>query len=303
VRAGSGTFRGLQQDGRRSNGLTGGSHGSTACPARTAPTPGVLALARALGAYEECFNFTLIDMTHKKATDQAVFAAAEDLLTQGLEPTLKLLQERTSGSYTTVQNALARWKEACAAEQQQEPAPPEVTAKAGQFARLVWHLAKQQADLSVQEVRRGANLAAQAARDELAHAQEQIRNLEQERSGLFRQQEDARAAVERERSRPHMHFVPVKSAERQGQVALHRLREGYKEKRSACINRIRGLLTEFGLVFPKRPETLRRVLMDVLEDASNELPGLVRLALSEAQLFRSTISDPISQANFFLSCR
>jgi transposase len=79
-----------------------------------------------------------------------------------------------------------------------------------------------------------------------------------------------------------MHLVPVKSAERQGQVALHRLREGYKEERSACINRIRGLLTEFGLVFPTRPESLRRVLIDVLEDASNELPGLVRLALERA---------------------
>jgi transposase len=60
------------------------------------------------------------------------------------------------------------------------------------------------------------------------------------------------------------------------------LREGYKEERSACINRIRGLLTEFGLVFPKRPETLRRVLIDVLEDASNELTGLVRVALQRA---------------------
>lgn len=90
------------------------------------------------------------------------------------------------------------------------------------------------------------------------------------------------AAICEAASRPHMHFVPVKSTERQGQVALHRLREGYKEERSACINRIRGLLTEFGLVFPKRPETLRRVLIDVLEDASNELPGLVRLALERA---------------------
>ena len=34
------------------------------------------------------------------------------------------------------------------------------------------------------------------------------------------------------------------------------------------------MLTESGLVFPRRPETLRRVLMDVLEDASNELSGL-----------------------------
>ncbi|MBA2961804.1 MULTISPECIES: IS110 family transposase [Ramlibacter] len=90
------------------------------------------------------------------------------------------------------------------------------------------------------------------------------------------------AAICEAASRPHMHFVPVKTTERQGQVALHRLREGYKEERSACINRIRGLLTEFGLVFPKRPETLRRVLIEVLEDGSNELPGLVRLALERA---------------------
>ena len=48
------------------------------------------------------------------------------------------------------------------------------------------------------------------------------------------------AAICEAASRPHMHFVPVKSTERQGQVALHRLREGYKEERSACINRIRG---------------------------------------------------------------
>lgn len=37
-----------------------------------------------------------------------------------------------------------------------------------------------------------------------------------------------------------------------------------------------------GLVFPRRPEELRKVILDVLEDASNELPGLVRLALERA---------------------
>jgi transposase len=90
------------------------------------------------------------------------------------------------------------------------------------------------------------------------------------------------AAICEAASRPHMHFVPVKSSEQQGQTALHRLREGYKEERSACINRVRGLLAEFGLVFPRRPEALRKVLADVLEDASNELPGLVRRGLQRA---------------------
>ena len=51
-----------------------------------------------------------------------------------------------------------------------------------------------------------------------------------------------------------------------------------------CINRIRGLLAEFGLVFAQSPEALRAVLADVLEDASNELPGVARLALQRAHL-------------------
>ncbi|WP_243392909.1 hypothetical protein [Kinneretia aquatilis] len=35
-------------------------------------------------------------------------------------------------------------------------------------------------------------------------------------------------------------------------------------------------LAEFGLVFLQSPDALRRVLNDVLEDASNDLPGVMR---------------------------
>lgn len=92
------------------------------------------------------------------------------------------------------------------------------------------------------------------------------------------------AAICEAASRPHMRFVPIKSADQQGQLAVHRLREGYKEERTALINRIRGLLAEFGLVFPQSPEALRAVLADVIEDASNELTGDARLALQRAHL-------------------
>jgi transposase len=81
-----------------------------------------------------------------------------------------------------------------------------------------------------------------------------------------------------------MRFVPVKSAEQQGQLTVHRLREGFKEERTALINRIRGLLAEFGLVFPQSPDALRKVLAEVLEDGANELPGVARLALQRAHL-------------------
>jgi len=91
------------------------------------------------------------------------------------------------------------------------------------------------------------------------------------------------AAICEAASRPQMRFVPPKSREQQGHLCVHRLREGYKSDRTSCINRIRGLLMEFGLVFPKTPEALLRVLSDVLEDASNELTDVARLALQQAQ--------------------
>ena len=92
------------------------------------------------------------------------------------------------------------------------------------------------------------------------------------------------AAVCEAASRPSMRFVPLKTPAQQAMLAIHRLREGYKEERNACINRIRGLLTEFGLVFAQRPEVLRRELSDVLEDATSELPALLRMALRQAHL-------------------
>jgi transposase len=92
------------------------------------------------------------------------------------------------------------------------------------------------------------------------------------------------AAVCEAAARPTMRFVLVKSAQQQAVLSVHRLREGYKEERTACINRIRGLLAEFGVIVAQTPQVLRRQLPEVLEDATNELPALARLALQRAQL-------------------
>lgn len=102
------------------------------------------------------------------------------------------------------------------------------------------------------------------------------------------------AAICEAAGRPHMRFVPIKTAEQQGQLAVHRLREGYKEERTALINRIRGLLAEFGLVFGQGPEALRSVLAEVVEDAGNELPGVARLALQRAHLHWIEIEGQLS---------
>jgi transposase len=90
------------------------------------------------------------------------------------------------------------------------------------------------------------------------------------------------AAVCEAASRPNMNFVPVKTTVQQGLLCVHRLREGLKEERTSYVNRIRGMLTEFGLVVSKSPERLREKLTDMLEDASNDLSGLARLVIEEA---------------------
>ena len=92
------------------------------------------------------------------------------------------------------------------------------------------------------------------------------------------------AAICEAAGRPRMRFVPVKSVEQQSMLCVHKLREGLKEERTACINRIRGLLAEFGLVFAQSPEALRAALPEALEDATNELGALARIALARAVL-------------------
>lgn len=91
------------------------------------------------------------------------------------------------------------------------------------------------------------------------------------------------AAICEAASRPMMRFVAIKTASQQGMLCVHRLREGLKEERTACINRIRGLLAEFGLVFAQSPKVLREHLSAVIEDASNELAGMARLVIERAQ--------------------
>jgi transposase len=90
------------------------------------------------------------------------------------------------------------------------------------------------------------------------------------------------AAICEAASRPSMRFVAIKSCEQQGVMSLHRVREGLKEERTGCINRIRGVLGEFGLVFGKSPKALRAELADVIEDASNELSTMARQVLQRA---------------------
>ncbi len=77
--------------------------------------------------------------------------------------------------------------------------------------------------------------------------------------------------------RPNMRFVPVKTEEQQSRLMVHRARQGYVAARTACINRIRGLLSEFGVVLPLKAEVVRRQAREHLED----LPGYANLVIGD----------------------
>lgn len=81
-------------------------------------------------------------------------------------------------------------------------------------------------------------------------------------------------------SRPHMRFVSVKTVEQQDIQAVHRIRTGLIEQRTAKANQIRGLTSEYGLVAPRELNHLRAALPCWLEDASNGLTERFRRLLS-----------------------
>lgn len=77
-------------------------------------------------------------------------------------------------------------------------------------------------------------------------------------------------------SRPNMRFVPIKNAEQQAVLALHRARQGFVKARTAQANQIRGLLVEYGIIIPQGIANISKQLPEILEDGENGLPGTFR---------------------------
>ena len=63
--------------------------------------------------------------------------------------------------------------------------------------------------------------------------------------------------------------MPVKTVEQQSRLTVHRARQGYVVTRTATIIRIRGLLSELGIVLPLEAQVVRREVGKHLEN----LPG------------------------------
>src|SRR5256886_11660803 len=82
---------------------------------------------------------------------------------------------------------------------------------------------------------------------------------------------DAEAICEAVR-RPTMRFVRIKSAEQQGQLMLHRVRDLLMRQRTQLINALRAHLAEFGVTAAQGREGIKELLAIVAQDESSRLP-------------------------------
>jgi transposase len=71
-----------------------------------------------------------------------------------------------------------------------------------------------------------------------------------------------------------MRFVPIKEVDQQDLQSLHRARERVIKARTALINEIRGLLSEYGIVLPQGVTKFRHMFLTTLEAEQGKLTPL-----------------------------
>jgi len=72
---------------------------------------------------------------------------------------------------------------------------------------------------------------------------------------------------------------------------VHRVRQGFVAQRTATLNRIRGLLSELGIVLPLKAATVRREALRQLED----LPGLANTVIGDLLSEVTRLDERIAQ--------
>lgn len=106
---------------------------------------------------------------------------------------------------------------------------------------------------------------------------------------------DARAVAVAARQ-PKLKPVAPKSVEQQGLQGVDRIRQHWSDHLTATGNLIRSLLSEFGLTVPKGKSHLKQRIIEILEDAENEVPMPLRLQLIEAWHHYLDVEGRLKQA-------
>ncbi len=94
-------------------------------------------------------------------------------------------------------------------------------------------------------------------------------------------------------TRPSMRFVPVKSAEQQAVLMLHRARNLLVRQRTMLVNALRAHMAEFGII---APQGLRNV-EDLVGELAHEQGRLPELARSILQMVVAQLNDTMARVH------
>ena len=94
---------------------------------------------------------------------------------------------------------------------------------------------------------------------------------------------------------PGVKTVAIKTEEQQAILALHRMRQQLVKFRTAQINCLRGLLTEYGEVMPQGWAGMRRGMGLALERVSERLPAMVVETLREQWARVTRVNEEIGE--------
>jgi transposase len=97
--------------------------------------------------------------------------------------------------------------------------------------------------------------------------------------------------------RPHMRFVPHKTQDQADIQALHRVRKGFVQARTAAINQARGVLAEYGIVIKQGACHLRSALPTIIEENQKELSGVIRGLLATLYAHIKHLDEQIAEQN------
>jgi len=94
---------------------------------------------------------------------------------------------------------------------------------------------------------------------------------------------------------PTMRFVAIKNEAQQSRLAWHRVREGWKEERTALINRCRGLLLEFGYPIARTAAAFQRGLKTGLQEET--LPPNLRRLLAQIDVQLQQLDQQLAECD------
>ncbi len=98
-------------------------------------------------------------------------------------------------------------------------------------------------------------------------------------------------------TRPSMRFVPIKTAEQQSVLVLHRTRQLFVRQRTQLINALRAHLAEFGIVAGVGRNGLERLVKVIGDDRDERVPASARACLLALRDQLASVKQQILEAD------